>query len=93
VERLKKKDNLKALNMFMYINREILQSLRFGEINHSAMVKILKSMRPQLHLLHLLTVASQNSTNALPLVSNRHSHDKSNTQSSLNILPRLSAQK
>lgn len=43
VEKLKKKDNLKALNMFMHINREILQGLRFGEINHSAMVKILKS--------------------------------------------------
>lgn len=42
VERLQKKDNLKALNMFMHINREILQGLRFGEINHSAMVKILK---------------------------------------------------
>lgn len=43
VERLQKKDNLKALNMFMHVNREILQGLRFGEINHSAMVKILKS--------------------------------------------------
>lgn len=43
VEKLKKKDNMQALNMFMHINREILQSLRFGEINHSAMVKILKS--------------------------------------------------
>ncbi|KAF2026723.1 RING-14 protein-like protein [Setomelanomma holmii] len=42
VERLKKKDNIRALNMFMHINREILQGLRFGEINHSAMVKILK---------------------------------------------------
>lgn len=44
VERLRKKNNLPALNMFMHINREILQGLRFGEINHSAMVKILKSM-------------------------------------------------
>lgn len=43
VEKLKKHDNLQALNMFMHINREILQGLRFGEINHSAMVKILKS--------------------------------------------------
>jgi E3 ubiquitin-protein ligase BAH len=43
VERLQKKDNLQPLNMFMHINREILQGLRFGEINHSAMVKILKS--------------------------------------------------
>lgn len=43
VERLQKRDNLRALNMFMHINREILQGLRFGEINHSAMVKILKS--------------------------------------------------
>jgi E3 ubiquitin-protein ligase BAH len=44
VERLQKKDNMQALNMFMHINREILQGLRFGEINHNAMVKILKSM-------------------------------------------------
>lgn len=43
VEKLQKKDNLKSLNIFMHINREILQGLRFGEINHSAMVKILKS--------------------------------------------------
>jgi len=46
VDKLKKKDNLRALNMFMHINREILQGLRFGEINHSAMVKILKSTSP-----------------------------------------------
>jgi E3 ubiquitin-protein ligase BAH len=43
VERLQKKDHLQPLNMFMHINREILQGLRFGEINHSAMLKILKS--------------------------------------------------
>ncbi|KAH3910482.1 hypothetical protein HBI56_203700 [Parastagonospora nodorum] len=42
VETMQKKDNMKALNMFMHVNREILQGLRFGEINHSAMVKILK---------------------------------------------------
>ncbi|EOA89809.1 uncharacterized protein SETTUDRAFT_26135 [Exserohilum turcica Et28A] len=42
VEQLKKKDNLVALNTFMHINREILQGLRFGEINHNAMTKILK---------------------------------------------------
>ncbi|KAF2827621.1 RING-14 protein-like protein [Ophiobolus disseminans] len=42
VEKLQKTNNLRALNMFMHINREILQGLRFGEINHSAMVKILK---------------------------------------------------
>jgi hypothetical protein len=43
VEQLKKKENLQALNTFMHINREILQGLRFGEINHNAMIKILKS--------------------------------------------------
>ncbi|KAF1839577.1 hypothetical protein BDW02DRAFT_563633 [Decorospora gaudefroyi] len=42
VEKLKKKDNLHALNTFLHINREILQGLRFGEINHNAMLKILK---------------------------------------------------
>jgi E3 ubiquitin-protein ligase BAH len=46
VERLQKKDNLQPLNVFMHINREILQGLRFGEINHSAMLKILKSPFP-----------------------------------------------
>ncbi|KAF1946582.1 RING-14 protein-like protein [Clathrospora elynae] len=42
VEKMRKKDNLHALTIFMNINREILQGLRFGEINHSAMLKILK---------------------------------------------------
>ncbi|XPS68292.1 RING-type E3 ubiquitin transferase [Ascochyta lentis] len=42
VEKFKKKENMAALNMFMHINREILQGLRFGEINHNAMIKILK---------------------------------------------------
>lgn len=42
VENFKKKENIAALNMFMHINREILQGLRFGEINHNAMIKILK---------------------------------------------------
>ncbi|KAL5121100.1 hypothetical protein ACEQ8H_000951 [Pleosporales sp. CAS-2024a] len=42
VEKLQKKDHLRTLKTFMHINREILQGLRFGEINHSAMVKILK---------------------------------------------------
>jgi hypothetical protein len=42
VEKFKKKENMAALNMFMHINREILQGLRFGEINHAAMIKILK---------------------------------------------------
>ena len=46
VEKFKKKDNMQALNMFMHINREILQGLRFGEINHNAMIKILKSPPP-----------------------------------------------
>lgn len=42
VEQFKKKENMAALNMFIHINREILQGLRFGEINHAAMLKILK---------------------------------------------------
>ncbi|KAJ4324965.1 hypothetical protein N0V94_001019 [Neodidymelliopsis sp. IMI 364377] len=42
VEKFKKKENMAALNTFMHINREILQGLRFGEINHNAMLKILK---------------------------------------------------
>ena len=43
VDRIKKKENLQAFNAFMHINNEILQGLRFGEINQTAMSKILKS--------------------------------------------------
>lgn len=43
VEKFKKPESLQALNSFMYVNREILQGLRFGQINHMAMLKILKS--------------------------------------------------
>jgi E3 ubiquitin-protein ligase BAH len=69
VEKLQKKDNLKALNMFMHINREILQGLRFGEINHSAMVKILKSKYSRLfQLIPVTNPTCQNLTNAPLLV-------------------------
>jgi E3 ubiquitin-protein ligase BAH len=69
-ERLKKKENMDAFRNFMHINQEILQGLRFGEINETAMRKILKSKcRPQ----HPHAVPSpsnnvrrQNSTNAPP---------------------------
>ncbi|KAF2011609.1 hypothetical protein BU24DRAFT_495757 [Aaosphaeria arxii CBS 175.79] len=47
VEKFKKPENLKALNTFMHINQEILQSLRFGEINQTAMNKILKKFDKQ----------------------------------------------
>ncbi|KAH7138145.1 RING-14 protein-like protein [Dendryphion nanum] len=47
VEKFKKAENLKALNTFMHINQEILQGLRFGEINRTAMVKILKKFDKQ----------------------------------------------
>ncbi len=43
VEQMGKKDNLQAFDQFLRINRDILQGLRFGEINHNAMLKILKS--------------------------------------------------
>ncbi|KAJ8106279.1 hypothetical protein OPT61_g9644 [Boeremia exigua] len=42
VEQFQKKDSMAALNTFMHLNREILQGLRFGEMNHAAMLKILK---------------------------------------------------
>jgi hypothetical protein len=45
VDKFKNQDNLRALNTFMHINREILQGLRFGEMNRTAMMKILKSKR------------------------------------------------
>lgn len=40
---LKKPEATKALNTFMHINREILQGLQYGEMNRTAMRKILKS--------------------------------------------------
>jgi E3 ubiquitin-protein ligase BAH len=43
VDKINKKENLRAFNTFMHINNEILQGLRFGEINETAMTKILKS--------------------------------------------------
>ncbi|KAF2738341.1 hypothetical protein EJ04DRAFT_486720 [Polyplosphaeria fusca] len=47
VDKIKKPEGLRALNTFMHINREILQGLRFGEINHTAMLKILKKFDKQ----------------------------------------------
>lgn len=47
VDKLKKPESLRALNTFMHINREILQGLRFGEINRTAMMKILKKFDKQ----------------------------------------------
>jgi hypothetical protein len=43
VDKFKKPVYMEALTSFMNINREILQGLRFGEINRTAMMKILKS--------------------------------------------------
>ena len=39
----KKQESLDALNKFLGINTELLQTLRFQEINYTAMTKILKS--------------------------------------------------
>jgi hypothetical protein len=64
VEKLKKKDNLQALNTFMNLNREILQGLRFGEINHNAMLKILKSMSFVPYVSKHTLTNMQNSTSA-----------------------------
>ncbi|KAF2793741.1 hypothetical protein K505DRAFT_305279 [Melanomma pulvis-pyrius CBS 109.77] len=47
VEKFKKPESLQALNSFMHVNREILQGLRFGQINHMAMLKILKKFDKQ----------------------------------------------
>jgi hypothetical protein len=66
VEKLKKKDNLQALNTFMNLNREILQGLRFGEINHNAMLKILKSMSLVPYVSKHTLTNKQNSTSAQP---------------------------
>lgn len=49
--KLKKKEAGEALEGFMRINREILTGLRFGEINNTAMRKILKSEFPLFFLL------------------------------------------
>jgi E3 ubiquitin-protein ligase BAH len=54
VDRFKKPESITALSTFMHINREILQGLRFGEINHVAMLKILKSKLPLCHVMCML---------------------------------------
>lgn len=69
-EKLKKKENMEAFKTFMHINQEILQGLRFGEINETAIRKILKSTSPPPSFHHkrhqILTSQKQNSTNAPP---------------------------
>jgi len=70
IDRIKKKENLQAFNTFMRINDEILQGLRFGEINQMAMSKILKSESTSIlpSRIHSCTDHPQNSTNA-PLLA------------------------
>jgi hypothetical protein len=43
LRRFKRKESMDALQHFLHINMELLQNLRFQEINQTAMVKILKS--------------------------------------------------
>jgi E3 ubiquitin-protein ligase BAH len=43
LKKFKRKESMNALQHFLNINMELLQNLRFQEINHTAMVKILKS--------------------------------------------------
>jgi hypothetical protein len=50
VDKFKKPVYMEALTSFMNINREILQGLRFGEINRTAMMKILKKFDKQTNL-------------------------------------------
>ncbi|KAF2177849.1 RING-14 protein-like protein [Zopfia rhizophila CBS 207.26] len=45
--KFKKQESLEALNAFMQINQEILLGLRFGDINRTAMTKILKKFDKQ----------------------------------------------
>ncbi|KAF2752130.1 RING-14 protein-like protein [Sporormia fimetaria CBS 119925] len=47
VDQMKREENLRALTAFMDINRNLLQGLRFGEINRIAMTKILKKFDKQ----------------------------------------------
>ena len=66
LQKLKRKENMEAFDSFIHINQEILQGLRFGEINHTAMRKILKSASPPLCLCATKVVANggmKNSTN------------------------------
>ena len=43
LKKFKRKESMGALQQFLHINLELLQNLRFQEINQTAMVKILKS--------------------------------------------------
>lgn len=49
---IRKEEATKALNTFMHINREILQGLQYGEINRTAMRKILKSKSINIDIRH-----------------------------------------
>ena len=63
--KLKRKEANEAFDMFMHINREMLRQLRYGEINQTAMRKILKSeFRHTVETKKKITDRPQNSTNA-----------------------------
>lgn len=80
--KLKKKENAAAFDSFMHINREILQGLRFGEINHTAMKKILKSTStPHLHL--------PPTTNPTPRIRQTHRPRRQSHRPQTNRLPHL----
>lgn len=47
VKNLKRKESRIALGQFVRVNLDLLRNLKFQEINHTAMAKILKSKKPQ----------------------------------------------
>lgn len=79
LKKFKQKENMGALQHFLRINVELLQHLRFQEINQTAMVKILKSELTPM-LLHssrktsiLTKQTTKNSINVPRSTQNQHS--------------------
>jgi E3 ubiquitin-protein ligase BAH len=85
VEKIKKKENLQAFSTFMRINNEILQGLRFGEINQTAMSKILKSEPTQCISHHLV----QPYTNNRSRIRQTHRPRRKSHSTKTNRLPLL----
>jgi E3 ubiquitin-protein ligase BAH len=74
LRKFKRKESMIALQNFLRINQELLQNLRFQEINQTAMIKILKS-NSRIIILRSENFANeyQNLTNAPRLTRNLYS--------------------
>jgi F0F1-type ATP synthase gamma subunit len=73
LKKFKRKESMSALQHFLQINVELLQNLRFQEINQTAMVKILKSK-------HCFSTQPRLTANAIPSQSSINAHPSTRSQ-------------